>query len=365
MWPRRIAILALAAVLLAPLFTATMPSALDGRYPIDIVVRLLGQIVPPAIAEKIMVALALVLPFAGTIALHDAIFGRRSWWPLASAVLVYNAALIAGFVDFAVAIGLTLIGAACWIRMRHTPWRQCLVAAYIAAIMFSIQVTGIVFLLLIIGGFEVSEIRRGDRESSIAYRAIKLGLAALPAALMFCSALLDRDYAAATLAVVKTQYWALAKFDPLHKFIAAAAGFFTYDTGIDLLILIAVAAALGALALARKLAFSWLTAMAAALILIDPFLPRELPDSAWIDTGLPVLGAFLLFAGLAPKRLGRREVAVLGLAFAALITARLGVISAAWQGETADRGELATLTAPQPAIGLLAAARTNPASATR
>jgi hypothetical protein len=154
---------------------------------------------------------------------------------------------------------------------------------------------------LIIGGSEVSKTRRGGRDSSIAYGATKLGIAALPAAMLYCWALLNRDYAASTLAFVKTQYWTLAKFDPVHKLVAAAAGLFTYDTGIDLLILIAVAAALGALTLARKLAFSWLIAMAAVLILIDPFLPRELPESAWIDTGLPALGAFLLFAGLAPS----------------------------------------------------------------
>jgi hypothetical protein len=352
MWPRRIAIVALIAALLAPLFVATMPTALDGRHHVDIVVPLLAHSLSPAIAEKIFIALALLLPFIGTIALHDAIFARYSWWPLASAVIAYNAALLAGFLSFAVAIGFALIGAAGWIRWRHRPWQQCLAVALIASIIFFIQAIAVVFLFLIIGGFEINESCRAGRDARAAWRATKLGIVALPVAMLGCQALIEYELAAPALAFVKTQYWALAKFDPLHEFITAAAGFFTYDTGIDLLILVAVGAAVSALALARKLSFSWLTAIAVALILIDPLLPRELPDTGWIDAGLPALGAFLLFAGLAPNRLGRRETAIFGLAFAALIAARVGVIASTWQGQIDDR---AIAAEPATAVGVLTA----------
>ena len=135
-------------------------------------------------------------------------------------------------------------------------------------------------------------------------------------------------------------------FDAFHKTIGAAASFFTYETGSDLLILIAVAAALAALSLARKLAFAWPAAIALALMLAYPFVPGVIAGTGWIDTRLPVLAGFLLFAGITPRRLGRRETAVLGLAFAALIIARLGVITLAWQGQNADLANITAVLAP-------------------
>jgi len=68
--------------------------------------------------------------------------------------------------------------------------------------------------------------------------------------------------------------------------------------------------------------------------------------TGWIDTRLPVLAGFLLFAGITPRRLERRETAVLGLAFAALIIARLGVITLAWQGQNADLANITAVLAP-------------------
>jgi hypothetical protein len=135
-------------------------------------------------------------------------------------------------------------------------------------------------------------------------------------------------------------------FDAVHKAIGTAASFFTYDPASDLLILIAVTAALAALTLARKLAFAWPAAIALMLMLAYPFVPGAIAGAGWIDTYLPVLAGFLLFAGIMPWRLGRRETAVLGLAFAALIIARLGVITLAWQGQNADLANIAAVLTP-------------------
>jgi hypothetical protein len=127
MWLRRIALLAVCTTLIVPLFVTTVPPLLD--YPnhlariavlaagghdadlaqlytidwhiapnlgMDIVVPLLAQIMPLTLTGKIFLALALILPLLGTVALHDAIFEKRSLWPLASAIVVYNAAFLAG-----------------------------------------------------------------------------------------------------------------------------------------------------------------------------------------------------------------------------------------------------------------------------
>jgi len=344
MWPRRIALLAICAALIVPLFVTTSPPLPD-QPDHSTGFAMLAQLLPLAVAGKIHLALALLLPLLGTVALHDAIFDRKSWWPLASAIVVYNTALLAGFVNFAIGIGLAMLGAACWVRLRQRPSQQVAVGALITAAIFFINAFGAGFCLLLIAGFELREIRLAPDRTPIAPRALKLALTVLPVTLLDLAALLASGRA--IHAVVLTQEWSwLSSVDLFHEAIGAAASFFTYDTGADLLILIAVAAALAALGLARKLVLAWPIAIAAGLMLVYPMMPGLLVDSGWIDIRLPVLAGFLLFAGITPRRLGRRETAVLGFAFAALILARLGVITLAWQGQNADLAEIAAGASP-------------------
>lgn len=344
MWPRRVALVAICTALTVPLSAATIPPLPD--YPDHSTgFAVLAQLLPLAIAGKTHLALALLLPLLGTVALHDAIFDKRSWWPLASAIVVYNTALLAGFVNFAIGIGLALLGAACWVRLRRQPRSQIAAGALIAAAIFFINSFGAGFFMLLIAGFELRELQRAPRRQPIAPRAAKLAVTALPVALLDLASLLASGGTTPAVAFAKEWSW-LSSVDLFHETIGAAASFFTYDTGADLLILIAVAAAVAALSLARKLAFAWPIAIAAALMLVYPLMPGLFADSGWIDIRLPVLAGFLLFAGITPRRLGRRETAVLGLAFAALIVARLGVITLAWQGQNADLANIATVISP-------------------
>jgi hypothetical protein len=374
---RRIALLAVCMALTVPLFVTTIPPLLD--YPnhlarmavlaaggrdadlaqlytidwhiapnlgLDMVVPLLAQLMPLPLAGKIYLALALILPVLGTVALHDTVFGKRSWWPLASAIVVYNATLLAGFLNFAIGIGLALLGTACWIRLRHDRQRQILIGAAIAGALFFIHAFAACFFLIMIAGFECRawQLKRNDRAASM--HVTKLALTALPTALLYLYTWLVADTAASPRALIASLWSIAAPFDTLHKAIGAGASFFTYDTASDLLLLIAVTAAIAALSLARKLAFAWPAAIALALMVVYLFVPNAIVGAGWVDTHLPVLAGFLLFAGITPRRLGRRETAVLGLAFATLIVARLGVITLAWQGQNADLANIAAVLTP-------------------
>jgi len=323
---RRIALLVLIAALIAPLFITAIPP----QFEMDR-------------TSKIFTALALVLPLLGTVALHDAIFERKSWWPLCSAVIVYNAALITGDLDFLIGAGLTFLGTACWLRLKAKPWVQTVAVALLADAFLVIHFAGVGFLFVIIGVYEISEAWRKRQLAALAPRALSLALAALPVFALYFQTHLPASAYTSPGHVVKSMWWALNRFDPFAKAVGAGAEFFTYDSGIDLLILIAVAAAFSALALGKKLTFSWLAPIAAALYVIYPFVSGSASTAGQVDIRLPVLAGFLLFAGITPRRLGRRETAVLAVAFAALIIARLGVIATAWQGQNAD---LATNTAP-------------------
>ena len=396
MWPRRIALLALLAALVAPLFLTTIPPLLDypnhlarmhvliaaGHDPalarmyaidwhivpnlgMDIAVPLLAKFLPLDIAGRLFIALALILPFLGTVALHDAVFRKRSWWPLASALAVYNATLLAGFLNFMVGTGLALLGAACWIRLKDRPfWLQCGAVALIAIPAFFTHLFGVAFLFMIVGCFELSEAWRERRIGKTLLRGAKLALTVLPVAVLYLQTRIASDAGSSPLTLIKTLWWSLAKFDPMTKAIGAAADFMTYDTQIDLMILAVIAMTIGLLALTGRLGFSWLAGLAGVLFLAYPFVPSVLSETGWIDIRFPVLAGFLLFAGIAPRQLARREAALVALIFVALVTARLGVIASAWQGENADIANLEAVLQPVKALDrilVVTAPKTDPA----
>ncbi len=57
---------------------------------IDVLLPPLLHVLPLDVAGRLFIALALLLPFIGTVALHRSLFGRRSLWPFAAVLVVYN-----------------------------------------------------------------------------------------------------------------------------------------------------------------------------------------------------------------------------------------------------------------------------------
>ena len=140
-----LALIALTVILLAPLLIVDVPPLLD--YPnhlarafvlaslpqdpviarfyaphwsiipnlgLDLITPPLIRILPVHVAGRLLIAAALLLPVAGTIAYNTALGGR--WWSLGVGLFAYNACLLYGFLNFEIAIGLALLLAAAWQR---------------------------------------------------------------------------------------------------------------------------------------------------------------------------------------------------------------------------------------------------------
>jgi len=88
---------------------------------IDLVVPVLAQAMPLETAGRVFIALTMLSLVAGTLALHRALRGGSIWWPLASVLFLYNAALFWGFLNCLLGIGLYLLVFAGWIASRHWP----------------------------------------------------------------------------------------------------------------------------------------------------------------------------------------------------------------------------------------------------
>ena len=71
----------------------------------DVVGLVLLHMFPVHTAGRCLLGFILLLNFAGVLALHRALFGKRSFWPLASALAAYNIGFLYGFLNWQIGSG--------------------------------------------------------------------------------------------------------------------------------------------------------------------------------------------------------------------------------------------------------------------
>ena len=82
---------------------------------IDLILPPLLQIFPVLIAGRIVLALCLLIPTSGAVALSYAYFRRRSFFQMGAGFVAFNALFLLGLINFQISIGVALWGAAGWI----------------------------------------------------------------------------------------------------------------------------------------------------------------------------------------------------------------------------------------------------------
>jgi hypothetical protein len=199
----RCAVALLSAVLLAPLLIVDVPPVLD--YPnhlarlvllaagpddavlgpifaphwaiipdlaIDVIGPPLLRLLPVHVAGRCLLGGILLLNFAGVLALHRALFGRLSYWPLASGLVAYNSNFLLGFLNWLIGSGLAMLCAAAWLGWRERRPIATVVAASVASIvLFFCHLMGVAFFLALIGSAEVYAMWR---ERAVLVRAVSL-----------------------------------------------------------------------------------------------------------------------------------------------------------------------------------------------
>src|SRR5262245_11908636 len=79
---------------------------------IDLLARAVGPSLGIGRLGPSLVALALVLPPLGALALNRALFGGAHWWHVACALLAWSPTVLAGLLNFHIGLGLALLAAA-------------------------------------------------------------------------------------------------------------------------------------------------------------------------------------------------------------------------------------------------------------
>src|SRR6185437_4804528 len=86
----------------------------------DLIAPPLMHVLPVHVVGRCLLGGILLLNLAGVLALHRALFQRRSWWPLASGLVAYNSTFLLGFLNWQIGSGLAMLFAAAWLTWRES-----------------------------------------------------------------------------------------------------------------------------------------------------------------------------------------------------------------------------------------------------
>ena len=134
--------------------------------PFDLLGGLLSRVIGLEAAGRVFIAMTLVMPCLGTLALAKALHGRAGLWPIVSALLAYNALLSWGLITFLFSLGLALLIFAGWISSTRWPWPQRLaVFAPLSTLVFCGHPFAFAALGLLVATWELGRLPRYDVES--------------------------------------------------------------------------------------------------------------------------------------------------------------------------------------------------------
>lgn len=326
---------------------------------IDLVVPALARAMPLELAGRVTLGLVLLLLLAGMVLYSRAAFGRWSYWPLAGALMGYNALFLLGFLNFVTGIALGLLTAAAWIglRERHPAAAVALTCLGVAVTFFA-HIFGILFCFVLVAAHEAVALWRAWRGGApLLGTALRRGA---PAALAFLPALVLYRFTELSETSGPSCWLPVAR-----KLQNLVEPFMNYYAALDRLTLAAV---LGALALgillrrARAHAGSVLAML--ALLAAYAVTPFEAKGAGFVDTRLPIMLGTLLFAGLLPQ-LPRRVGVAAGLAFAALFVLRTGLLAQVWAGHREDLRQVRESIAPVEPGSRVLVANAKPAGSSR
>ena len=100
----------------------------------DVATLGLTAIMSPLLAGRVFLGIVLLTMLTGTMALHRAIHGRFSPWPLVATFLLYNWIFLFGFVNYLFGVGVMLWSLAAWLALRRASVVTRLVVGTVLAV---------------------------------------------------------------------------------------------------------------------------------------------------------------------------------------------------------------------------------------
>ncbi len=298
---------------------------------IDLLLPALMHVFSPFTAGRIVLAVCLLLPTSGTIALSCALFRRRSFWQLTAGFAAFNVLFLMGFMNFTLSIGVALWAAAAWIHFRERdPWLAVAIGTLVATPTFFFHIMGLFFYALLVACYEVFAIGdHGIRTSAERVNALKrIGMAAIPLIIPFIL-YLNSPLENAGGAVEWTSL--------RRKAYSLLIPFLGYSLAIDLLVIAPIVGFLIYCLYSKKAWISRPLALCFCVLLINyAILPQTIKGGFWVDSRMMAMLGFVIFAGFVPRGLTARQEAVLASVIAVLFLVKVGFIADVWRSSQRD-----------------------------
>lgn len=288
----------------------------------DVIVPPLLNGLSPYVAGKIFIFLIFLLLVSGTCALHRALHGETSYWPLLSVLFLYNRHFLWGFTNFLFGTGVCLWTLAFWFRFVHRSafFRVSVFSMFSLLLFFSHLYAFGIYGLCILG----CALHRHLRENPVnPWREWGVSLAQfIVPAILF----LFFSPTASSAALRDIHFGAFSRkfgsiFQPINNYshlfdgftFAVLAGIFFFGWW------------LGKVRLNPRMRYPLLF-----LILFYLLMPERLLTVHAADTRIPTPFAFLLLAACRPLHIEQKtKTAIIGL-LACIFLVRLIVIGVYW-----------------------------------
>ncbi|OQW54000.1 MAG: hypothetical protein A4S14_00730 [Proteobacteria bacterium SG_bin9] len=298
----------------------------------DVLGALLLRVTDVHIGGRMLLALSLFAPVIGVVVYSRVVFGRLTYWPLASGLAAYNGIFFMGFMNFLLSLGLAFMAAAGWIAWRRqgNTALAVIVGALFSAVIFLCHIFGVVLFALLIGAFELARLDAERRADTLTARDVVqtalLGMGALAPALVL--------YVMSPL----SEGAPLGPWGGLHKLWDLLTPFLVYSKPLTLLTAVAFFSVL--ILARRQLRFApggvLVLAVLGAIFIVTP---TAIKGGTFVDNRIALMIALVLFAGVEPQ-LPPRSAIVVGVILAALIGLRSGYIASVWASHRENLAEL-------------------------
>lgn len=322
----------------------------------DIVAVALAAIAPPHAAGQMIVALTVILQVSGVCALHYALWGRFSAWPLVAVLLAYNFILLYGFLNYIAGVGLALWAAAIRCLVLRRPLCVRAVTGPMMALgVYFTHLAAFALYAILLGVLLLTELvreaRRAGKWPDLRQLAVDGVSLLLPLCLYFAYA-----RTAQTTEGHPFRFWLSGKAN------AALTPFCFGDPWLDLVHLGTWAFLLvGVAALARMRLHPSFWPLLGALALVFIAAPLSAHYGAFIDTRIPI---FACLAALALTDIEVRKAQMARLVSGLIIGAaalRTAAVAFSWHASQPQIKELVGALRTLPYGSVLFAASTDPA----
>ena len=312
---------------------------------VDLLLPPLVSLLPLDIAGRLVLAGSLLLPICGTLVYSRTLFGRWSWWPLASGLVAFNLGFLFGFMSFLLGIGAAFLVAAGWLRFHpRYPLMTLFAATFGAVVVYFCHLIALVLLGTLVLAGELETIgSREERDSKPSLGPASLRLAAViavfvPSVVLFAFSPTFATVSGPTVwARLPLKLWFI--LTPLLNYIPAL------DIGTGSLLAAFIVAGLKKRWLVMPPSTIIAFFVLAYLFGLSPF---RLKGGSFFDVRFAIMVGYVLFAGITESRLLPRRVAVTaGVCLAALLFVRVGAVALVW-GES--RQEIAEMRAATQAV---------------